>query len=130
MRLLTCIIAWQAFALYMQGFIKFFVIIDAITSKSVMPGISLFPFGDIFWAALFGGLLWGKIKEAPLLKPAYTMALILNFGFHYTLYFTNLGIGSNSITVVALFAVIGVLGALATRAAMSIHFNRNPIESN
>lgn len=128
MRILTIMIAWQAFALYMQGIIKFFGVIEAIASKEKLPGISIFPFWEIFWAALFAGLLWGKIKDAPILKPAYTMALIMNFGLHYTLYFMNLGIGSRSITVVALFGVIGVFGVLATRAAMSIHFNRNPIE--
>lgn len=128
MRILTIMIAWQAFALYMQGIIKIFGVIEAITTKEKLPGISIFPFWDIIWAALFAWLLWGKVKDAPILKPAYTMALIMNFGMHYTLYFTNLGIGSRSITVVALFGVIGVFGVLATRAAMSINFNRNPIE--
>jgi hypothetical protein len=129
LRILTCVIAYFTITLYLKALLYGAMIIESIITHESTHA-SFFPFWDIFWAALWGGLLYGKIKEAPILKPAFLMAVIMSFGFHYTLAFMGLGLSSRSKTVVALCAVIGVIGLLATRAAMFIHFRRNPIQAH
>ncbi|WP_141505087.1 hypothetical protein [Paenibacillus luteus] len=128
MRILTCFIAYYTFTLYLKGLLYGTIIIETIITHENNPA-SFFPFWDIFWAALWGGLLYGKLKDAPILKPAFIMAIIMYFGFNYTLAFMELGISSTSKTVIAICAVVGVIGLLATRIGMFIYFKRNPIQA-
>lgn len=126
MRILTCVIAGYTIMLYCSALLTGATILESIFTDYTTR-VSIFPYWDIFWAVLWGTLLFRKIKEAPILKPAFVMAVIMNFGFHYALVFMGAGITSDSSIVVAISAVIGVIGILATRAIMFIYFRRNPI---
>lgn len=129
MRILTCFIAYFTAMLYLKALLYGAIIIETVFTHE-SSHFSFFPFWDIFWAVLWGGILYGKIKDAPILKPAFLMSVIMAFGFHYTLAFMGLGISSGSKAVVAICAVVGVIGFLATRIAMFIHFRRNPIQAH
>lgn len=129
MRYLICITASYITWMYLAALLKGAIIIETIITHDYSH-FSFFPIRDIFFTALLGGILYVKIKDAPILKPAFLMSVIMYFGFHYTLAFMGLGVSSGSKTIVAICAVLGVIGFLATRIAMFVYFRRNPIQAH